>query len=208
MSDGAESAPATWRGDAFEAALEAPLHTLRLRLEPQRESHAEGLFPLLGDARLYEYIPLEPPPSLAALRERLARLSARRSPDGRELWLNWVMCDAHTGAYVGRVQATVRAGRPAYLAYEVFPAHWHRGYATEGCARVMRWLIDALQVDGFEAEVDALNAASLRLLERLGFERIAYRAAADTFKGRVSDEWTCRLDAAAFAPGAGGEVAR
>jgi len=199
-------APPAWQGDAFDAALEAVLHTPRLRLEPQREHHADALFPLLADPRLYEYIPLEPPASLPALRDRLARLSTRRSPDGGELWLNWVMHDARSGACVGRVQATVRPDRPAYMAYEVFPRHWHRGYATEGCARMMRWLIDELHVGAFVAEVDALNAASLRLLERLGFERTAFRAAADAFKGRVSDEWTLRLDAAAFerhAAGAG-----
>ena len=72
----------------------------------------------------------------------------------------------------------------------------------------MQWLIDELGVDGFTAEVDALNTASLRLLERLGFRRTAFRAAADTFKGRVSDEWTWRLDAAAFAPSAGVEGPR
>lgn len=198
MSEGDGQPPAAWHGEVFAAALEAVLHTPRLCLEPQREQHAEGLFPLLGDARLYTHIPLEPPQSLRALRERLARLSARRSPDGNELWLNWVMCDARDGAYVGRVQATVRADQPAYMAYEVFPAHWHRGYASEGCMRVMQWLIDELQVSGFTAEVDSLNTASLRLLERLGFQRVSFRAAADTFKGRVSDEWTWRLDAAAF----------
>jgi len=190
--------PPAWRGDAFDAALEAVLHTPRLRLEPQREQHAEALFPLLADPRLYEHVPLEPPASLPALRERLACLGARRSPDGSELWLNWVMVEARSGQCVGRVQATVRADRPVYLAYEVFPPHWRRGYAAEGCACAMRWLIEQLHVDGFVAEVDSLNAASLRLLERLGFERTAFRAAADTFKGRVSDEWTWRLDAAAF----------
>ncbi|HEX6017710.1 MAG TPA: GNAT family N-acetyltransferase [Burkholderiaceae bacterium] len=199
MNDAGFAAPPAWHGDAFDAALEAVLHTPRLRLEPQREHHADALFPLLADARLYEHIPLEPPASLPSLREQLARLSTRRSPDDSELWLNWVMVEPRSGACVGRVQATVRAERPAYLAYEVFPPHWRRGYATEGCARVIRWLIDELHVDGFMAEVDSLNAASLRLLERLGFQRTSFRAAADAFKGRVSDEWTWRLDAAAFA---------
>ncbi|HSB22902.1 MAG TPA: GNAT family N-acetyltransferase [Burkholderiaceae bacterium] len=200
MSEPGSTAGAAWQDGSLDALLEAVLSTPRLRLEPQREGHAEGLFPLLADPRLYTHIPLEPPASLQALRERLARLSARRSPDGGELWLNWVMCDARDGAFVGRVQATVRAKRPAYLAYEVFPAHWHRGYALEGCTRVIRWLIDELDVAEFSAEVDALNAASLRLLDRLGFERVAFRAAADTFKGRVSDEWSWRLEAAAFQP--------
>lgn len=198
MTDACPALPPAWRGDAFDAALDAVLRTPRLRLEPQRERHADALFPLLADPRLYEHIPLEPPASLPALREQLARLATRRSPDGSELWLNWVMVHSRSGECVGRVQATVLADRPAYLAYEVFPPHWHRGYATEGCKRVMCWLIDELRVDGFVAEVDSLNAASQRLLERLGFQRTSFRAAADTFKGRVSDEWTWRLDAAAF----------
>lgn len=185
-------------GAALDDALEAVLHTPRLRLEPQCEHHADALFPLLADARLYEHVPLEAPASLPALRERLARLATRRSPDSSELWLNWVMRDARSDALVGRLQATVRSGEPAYLAYEVFPPHWRRGYATEGCTRLMCWLVEVLQVGGFVAEVDSLNAASQRLLERLGFERTSFRAAADTFKGRVSDEWTWRLDAAAF----------
>jgi len=184
-------APA-WQGDAFDAALEAVLHTPRLRLEPQCEHHADALFPLLADPRLYEHVPLDPPVSLPALRERLALLSERRSPDGSELWLNWVMRDSRSGECVGRLQATVRVDQPAYLAYEVFPPHWHRGYAVEGCTRMIRWLIDELHVGGFVAEVDSLNAASLRLLEALGFERTSFMTLFDIAPGRVArdlEQW-------------------
>ena len=195
---GSSAAPRAWHGDAFDAALETVLHTPRLRLEPQRVEHAELLFGPLGDARLYAHIPQEPPTSLDALRERLARLSTRRSPEGDELWLNWVVRDANDGTPLGRVQATVRTDAPCYLAYEVFPEHWQRGIATEACRRAIVWLIDALQVEHFTAEVDSLNAASLRLLERLGFRRVTLRENADQFKGRSSDEWMLRLAAADF----------
>lgn len=190
--------PPVWHGEAFDAALEAVLHSPRLRLEPQLRAHAERLYPLLLDARLYAHIPLEPPGSLEALRERLQSLRSRRSPSGDELWLNWVLCDVRDGAPVGRVQTTVRADLPAYMAYEVFPPYWQQGYASEGCTRVMQWLVNQLQVSGFMAEVDSLNTASLRLLERLGFQRTQFRPAADRFKGRTSDEWTLQLGAAEF----------
>ena len=149
--------PPAWTGDAFDAALEAVLHTARLRLEPQCEAHADALFELLRDDRLYAHIPQEPPESLQALRERLAWLSGRRAPEGNALWLNWVVRGAADGAHIGRVQATVRCDAPAYLAYEVFPAHWHQGYATEACIRMIHWLIDELQIEHFMAEVDSLN---------------------------------------------------
>jgi [ribosomal protein S5]-alanine N-acetyltransferase len=190
--------PPAWHGEAFEAALAEVLHTPRLRLEPQRVAHADALFAPLCDAQLYAHVPQEPPPSLAALRERLELLSTRRSPEGDELWLNWVVCEADGGAPLGRVQATVRADAPCYVAYEVFPAHWRRGVGNEACRRMIEWLIDELQVEHFTAEVDSLNTASLRLLERLGFRRVALRANADHFKGRSSDEWMLRLAAADF----------
>ena len=187
-----------WHGEAFDAALEAVLHTPRLRLEPQLPEHAEALFEPLSDARLYLHIPQDPPPSLDALRERLTMLSKRRSPKGDELWLNWVVRDAADGICLGRVQATVRRDAPAYLAYELFPAHWQRGIATEACRRMIDWLIDELQIEHFTAEVDSLNAPSLRLLERLGFQRVVLRTNADQFKGRSSDEWMLRLTAADY----------
>jgi RimJ/RimL family protein N-acetyltransferase len=190
-----------WQGPAFEAALEAALHTPRLRLEPIAERHADGLWAPLADPLLYSHVPQEPPASLQVLRERCALLSTRRSPQGDELWLNWVMCDVRDGRYLGRLQATVRADALAWIAYEVFSVHWHRGFATEGCAAMISWLIHTLGMQQLAAEVDSLNEASLRLLDRLGFQRTSLRQGADHFKDRSSDEWTLRLAATDFLRG-------
>jgi ribosomal-protein-alanine N-acetyltransferase len=194
----ASSATPAWQGKAFDAALEVVLHTQRLDLEPLNEAHADELWLPLADPRLYSHVPQDPPASLAALQERFALLSARRSPRGDQLWLNWVLRDRRDRLCRGRVQATVTRDANAWIAYEVFPEHWGQGLAQEACRRMIEWLIDELAVRHVAAEVDSLNAASLRLLERLGFQRTSFREAADQFKGRVSDEWTLRLDAASF----------
>ncbi|HEY6510993.1 MAG TPA: GNAT family N-acetyltransferase [Burkholderiaceae bacterium] len=191
-------APEAWAGEAFKATLETVLHSRRLLLEPLNPAHADELLAPLADPRLYTHVPQDPPVSLEALRARFVLLAARRSPAGDQLWLNWVLRDQHDGQARGRVQATVSPEARAWIAYEVFPEHWGRGFASEGCRRMMEWLIDTLGVRQFAAEVDTLNDASLRLLERLGFQRVSLHEAADEFKGRVSDEWTLRLDAAAF----------
>ena len=190
--------PPAWHDEIFKASLETVLQTQRLVLEPLTVEHADELLAPLADPRLYEHVPQDPPESIDKLRERLVFLSARRSPVGDQLWLNWVMRDRHEGQCCGRVQATVTTDARAWIAYEVFPERWGRGLATEACARMIEWLIDTLGVQQFAAEVDSLNGASLRLLDRLGFQRVALREAADEFKGRVSDEWTLRLDAAQF----------
>jgi [ribosomal protein S5]-alanine N-acetyltransferase len=202
--------PTAWQGEALERALHDTLLTARLALEPLTEQHADELWLPLTDLRLYEHVPQDPPVSMAALRERLALLEARRSPQGDQLWLNWAMRERHDGGLRGRLQATVLTDATAWIAYEVFPEHWRQGYATEGNHRMIEWLIDTLGVAHLAAEVDSLNEASLRSLERLGFQRTAWREAADEFKGRVSHEWTLRLDATrftrlqvAFAPASG-----
>ena len=83
------------------------MHTPRLDLEPLTEAHADELWLPLADPRLYTHVPQDPPASLAALRERFALLSARRSPAGDQLWLNWVMRERRDGQCRGRLQATV-----------------------------------------------------------------------------------------------------
>jgi RimJ/RimL family protein N-acetyltransferase len=190
--------PQAWHDETFKATLETVLRTQRLVLEPLTPGHADELLAPLADPRLYTHVPQDPPESLDKLRERFVFLSTRRSPVGDQLWLNWVMRDQLDGQCCGRVQATVTTQARAWIAYEVFPERWGRGLATEACHRMLEWLIDTLGVQQFAAEVDSLNSASLRLLDRLGFRRVALREAADQFKGRISDEWTLRLEASQF----------
>lgn len=157
--------------------LESVHSTDRLTIEPLVPAHAAELFVPLCDPRLYALIPEAPPASEEALRARYQRLAGRRSPDGAELWLNWVL---RAGAdAVGTLQATV-AGRRGSIAYVVFVAHQRRGYATLGTRWVLGWLSAELGVTSARATVDTRNAASIALLRRLGFELIGTGPSADT----------------------------
>ncbi len=80
--------------------------TPELTLEPLHTSHAEAMFELLRDPAIYEYLDYSPPASVEYLRDVYARLEARRSPDGSEAWLNWVI-HPRDHPLVGYVQATV-----------------------------------------------------------------------------------------------------
>jgi ribosomal-protein-alanine N-acetyltransferase len=182
---------------------EAVLETARLRIEPLTPHHAPQLFPLLSDARIYTYIPEEPPPDQAALTRRYQQLATRRSPEGDALWLNWAVQRQQERDYIGVVQATVTADQPAYLAYLLTPAFWGYGYAQEACNRVLRLLFGAYRVPAVRAEVDTRNQASWKLLERLGFIRTALHPAADYFKGGSSDEYSYDLTEEAWQHGPG-----
>ncbi len=69
---------------------------------------------------------------------------------------------------------------------------------AEACWRVLSFLFADYSVTGVTAEVDTRNTASIRLLERLGFERVGFQAGADCFKGASSDEYTYHLSDSAW----------
>jgi ribosomal-protein-alanine N-acetyltransferase len=171
---------------------ERVFETDRLRLEPLRESHAGEMFDLLTDVRMYEFVPRDPPATLEALASRYTFLESRRSPDGVEEWLNWVIRSRADGVCLGTVQVTIAADGRAQLAYEIGVPHWRRGFATEACARIIAALFEE-RIPEVWAELDTRNVASIRLLERLRFTRGALRPKADHFKGADSDEWTYTL---------------
>jgi len=122
--------------------------TDRLDLEPLAVAHAAELAPLLDDASLHVFTGGAPLPA-AALAARYARLVARRSPDGTQMWGNWVVRVRATGAAAGIVQVTLPAGGPAAgpaeVAWVVVRAAQGRGYAREAA----RSLVAVLQEAGW-----------------------------------------------------------
>ncbi|GHO45793.1 GNAT family N-acetyltransferase [Ktedonospora formicarum] len=172
---------------------EAVLETSRLWLEPLYPSHALALYEPLQSPAIYEFLPENPPTSSEALTTRYQRLSSRRSPDGQEIWLNWAMRQRRETVYVGLLQASVYPDETAYLAYMLFPPFWRQGYAREGCQRVLDLLFKDYQVHLIVAEIDTRNAASITLIESLGFQRVATKLNADVFKGSTSHEYRYEL---------------
>ena len=148
------------------------LTTARLLLEPLTRDHAAAMYEVLSDPQLYAYLDYGPPPSLDHLRGVYEQLEARVSPDGSELWLNWVVRpqveEPQGGEPVGFVQATV-AGAEAWVAYVLARGSWGNGYASEATRAVVDHLRSACGVTRFLATTEAENGRSIRLLERLGF---------------------------------------
>jgi RimJ/RimL family protein N-acetyltransferase len=138
-----------------------------LRFEPLRAQHASELFNVLLDHELYEFIDERPPHSVESLVRRYRALESRRSPDGSQLWLNWVVRAPPEHRAIGYVQATVQ-GREAHIGYLIAKDYWGKGFATVAVA----WLIHQLSsigVDKIVATVEERNQRSMRVLEKLGF---------------------------------------
>ena len=157
----------------------APLQTPRLALEPMMGAHAREMAPLLADRSLYAFTG-GGPPTLDELRRRYAGQETRRSPDGVERWLNWVLRRREDGLAVGFVQTTVSEddGPPApvtaVLAWVVGARFQGRGYAREAAAAVVRWLEDD-GVGRFVAYIHPRHTASMGVARALGLRRTAER---------------------------------
>ena len=136
-------------------------------LEPQVAGHAEEMFVVLGDPAIYEY-ENAPPSSPEWLRERFTKLETRRSPEGAQLWLNWVV-RRRTGSLIGYVQATVLPTGRAAIAYVLSSKYWGRGLALEACGAMIAELAEGYGVRTVYALFKRRNVRSARLLERLGF---------------------------------------
>ena len=103
------------------------LHAGTLILEPQTVAHAEVMFRVLSDPAIYEFVN-EPPRSVGWLRDRYRRLETRRSPEGDEHWLNWVI-RLPDGELAGYVQASAQVDGHADIAYVLSSEHWGESFA-------------------------------------------------------------------------------
>ena len=174
-------------------AAEQRLFTSRLVLKPILPAHAELLFEELQADELYKFIPQDAPTSLELLKARFEKLALRRSPDGKEVWLNYAIRLRDNNPYVGMLQATY-LGETSFLAYSVFPQFWRQGFAAESCKALITHLFTVYHVSKVVALVDTRNEASWRLLETLSFGRTQTLMKAAFFKKSWSDEYQYELN--------------
>jgi RimJ/RimL family protein N-acetyltransferase len=155
--------------------IDADLVTARLRLSPLRADDVDEWFVTLDDPHIGTYIGGPDVTTREALAERVAAtLAGPPAHFDEDEWVNLIVRRAD-GLMVGRVEATItrRPGEAwAEIAYVFAPAHQGQGYASEATAA----LLQALAADGVGTVLAAVhpdNAASVRLLQRLGFEQLA-----------------------------------
>ena len=72
-------------------------------------------------------------------------------------------------------------------------AAWGHGYATEAARALLDWAYDTLDLNRVQAEADTRNAASARVLEKLGFVLEGTLREDCIVDGDVSDSWVFGL---------------
>lgn len=178
---------------------EYPIRTERLILRPIAADDAAAMHAYKSDPDAVRYVPYEPL-SLADVEERIATTwsCTRLAEPGEALCL--AVEERETGALLGDVvlfwrSETDRSGEVGYIFDARFAG---RGYATEAVGALLALGFDGLGLHRIAARIDDRNAASVGVVERLGFRREARLVESEWFKGEwatllvfalLEDEW-------------------
>jgi RimJ/RimL family protein N-acetyltransferase len=77
--------------------------------------------------------------------------------------------------------------RRAEIGYALGREHWGKGYMQEALGALLDFSFDTLNMHRLEADVDPHNLASVKTLERLGFQREGYLRERWLVNGEVQD---------------------
>ncbi|WP_221584009.1 GNAT family N-acetyltransferase [Microbacterium sp. G2-8] len=168
------------------------LETDRLRLRPFTEADADDIFALQSDADVLRY--WDSPPWTD--RSSVARFMARCrqfAEDGSGARVVIEQARDHTFLGWCTFNDWNPVFRSASLGYCLRAAAWGRGYATEAAGALLGWAFETLDLNRVQAEADTRNAASARVLEKLGFVREGTLREDCIVNGDVSDSWVYGL---------------
>lgn len=132
------------------------LTTARLVLRRARPDDLSAMHAVFSDPRATAYWSTLPYETLA---QTAAHVDSMTSPDGDEFIVE----------LEGRVIGKAGSWKLPEIGYILHPDVWGRGIATEALTAVIDHLFASHAVPALIADVDPRNAASVRVLEKLGF---------------------------------------
>lgn len=136
------------------------LTTERLLLRPYEPDDLTDFYAMVSDPEVVRFEPYD----AMSLREAEACLRERMTEDFT------AVVRREDGRMIGNVYLAHRSFESMELGYVFARAAWGHGYATEACGAAVEAAF-ARGVHRVFAECNPENAASWRLLERLGFRR-------------------------------------
>jgi RimJ/RimL family protein N-acetyltransferase len=162
------------------------LDSVRLRLRPLREPDVDDLFVVFGDPAVMRYW------SSPVFRERAqaeALIEEVRQRFATRTFFQWGIARREDDVLLGtcslfRIEPVHRR---AEIGFALRRDDWGRGIASEAVATAVEFAFGPLDLIRIEADVDPRNDRSIRLLERLGFEREGYLRSRYIVSGEIQD---------------------
>jgi [ribosomal protein S5]-alanine N-acetyltransferase len=151
------------------------IRTPRLTLRRARSSDLEAIHAVLSNPAAMRYWSTPPHTELEQTRAWLGAMIAAPAAESDDFVLD----------YGGKVIGKAGCWRLPEIGFILHPDYWGLGLAHEALVAVIERVFARFPIDAIEADVDPRNAASLSLLERLGF--VETRRAPHTWK--VGETW-------------------
>jgi RimJ/RimL family protein N-acetyltransferase len=139
------------------------------------------------DVALYQSWDAPYPPAAG---KRLITSMRRQHPDTPGEWFQFALTLRSTGELIGDCGSKTIAADPlqAEIGYTIAPAHQGNGYGTEAVRTLLGYLFAARGKHRVTASCDPRNAASIKLLERVGMRREGHLRESIWFNGEWADD--------------------
>lgn len=178
-----------------EAGAEGPpeLRTARLHLRPYRMSDVDDVFANASDPEWGRYIQVPAPYTPRDAEEFVARVVLTDPKDS----LRWAV--VHEGRVAGNVDLTPGPAGVAELGFAIARPLWGQGLTTEAATAVLAYGFESLSLVRIFGYAVSANAASLRVMEKLGMKRegvlcrhrrIRGEYVDDVFNAILREEWS------------------
>ena len=142
----------------------------RVRLRAMTAADVPRLFAQFSDPKVMRYWSRTPLMRVEDAADMFAEIDRGvRAGD----FLQWAIARCSDDLMLGSCAlfAQNRGHHRAEIGFALASAHWGHGYANEAVRLALGHAFNAMDLHRIEADVDPRNAASLRLLESLGFVR-------------------------------------
>ena len=169
--------------------LTFPIHTARLKLRPFTEDNFGALYAMQSRPDVTRYLYWDPRTEeevRTSLAER--RQTVHWEAQGDKLSLAVERWD--TGAFVGDVMLyySSQEHRTAEIGFVLHPDHYGQGFAAEASRELLRLGFEVFGLHRIVGRCDGRNAASARVMEKLGMRREAAFLRNEFVKGEWTDE--------------------
>ena len=162
--------------------MRLPIRSTRLVLREMNGADWRAIAAYNAAPEFYRYLPI-PPPDAASTRGFVALCVARAKENPRRHF-DAVLQERGFGDVCGTLRLSLREPGSGDIGYAIRPEYWNRGFATEAVAALLAEGRASLGLREVWATVDPANAASCRVMEKLGFLRRAGEAGAPIKPGR------------------------
>ena len=162
------------------------LETERLVLRRLEVEDAGALFEIFADPETMRYWSSPP---MADVAEAEALVARAHSAFSRRESLRWAVTCRGDNEVIGSVSlfALDPPNRRGEIGYLLAREHWGHGYNHEALVSVLEYSFGELGLNRLEADLDPLNAASVKAVARLGFVEEGLLRERWLVSGQVSD---------------------